>query len=88
MTACSSRFVPGLLVVATIGDVTVVLTGIRATFPNAVATIEATMFEESGGVGTVELRLRVRLGIADAVGLVSMVKMVVVEAELGDGVSA
>ena len=86
VTACSSRLVPGLLIVTE--DVAVVLTGIRATFPNAVATIEATMFEAFGGVGTVELRLRVRLGIADAVGLVSMVKRVVLEAELGDGVSA
>ena len=74
--------------VTAIGDGAVVLTGIRATFPNAVATIDATMFDEFERSGAVELRLRVRLGIADAVGLVSIVKIVVVEAEPGDGVSA
>ena len=68
-------------------DIAVVLTGIRATFPKAVATIEATMFEEFGGVGVVALTLRVRLGITGVAGLVSMVN-IVVEAELGDGISA
>ncbi len=57
-------------------------------FLNAVATIEATMFEELGGVGVVALMLRVRLGITGTAGLVSIVNIVVVEAEPGDGVSA
>ena len=88
LTGCSSLAVPKLLVVTATGGGAVVLTGIGTTFPNAVATIEATMFGELTGVGIVELRLRVRLGIADAVGLVSIVKIVEVEAEPGDGVSA
>ena len=88
MTACSSLAVPELLVVASTGDGAVVLTGIGTKFPNAVAIIDATIFDELEGAGTVELRLRVRLGIADAVGLVSTVRIVEVEAELGDGVSA
>ena len=88
VTDCSSLAVPELLVVTATGDGAVVLTGIRATFPNAVATIDATMFEELGSAGTVALKLRVRLGVADVVGLVSIVRTVVVEAELGYGVSA
>ena len=88
VTACNSRLVPGLLVVTAIGDEAVVLTGIRATFPNAVATIDATMFEELGSAGTVALKLRVRLGVANVAGLVSIDNIVVDEAELGDDISA
>ena len=87
VTACNSRLVSGLLMVVIIGEA-IVLVGIRATFPTAVATIEATMFDELGGVGVVALTLRVRLGIVDIAGLVSIVKRVVLEAELGDGISA
>ena len=87
VTACSSRLVPGLLVVPVIREA-VVLTGMGTIFLNAVATIEATMFEELGGVGVVALMLRVRLGITGTAGLVSIVNIVVVEAEPGDGVSA
>ncbi len=63
------------------------LTGKGAILANAVATIAATMFEELDGVGVVALTLRVRLGIEGVAGLVSMVN-IVVEAELGDGISA
>ena len=88
VTACSSRLVPGLLVVTGIEDGAVVLTGIRATFPNAVATIDATMFDELGSAGTVALKLRVRLGVVDVAGLVSIDNIVVDEAEPGDGILA
>ena len=89
MTACSSRLIPGLLVVTAVRDEAVVLIGIRATFPNAVATIDATMFDELASAGIVALKLRVRLGVVDAAGLVSIVNIVdEVEAEPGDGVSA
>ena len=50
--------------------------------------IDATMFDELEGAGTVALKLRVRLCMADIAGLVSIVKLVVDEAELGDGISA
>ena len=88
VTACSSLAVPELLVVTGTGDGAVVLTGIGTKFPNAVAIIEATMFEELDSAGAVALKLRVRLCIADIAGLVSIVKLVVDEAELGDGISA
>ena len=88
VTACSSLAVPELLVVTATGDGAVVLTGIGTKFPNAVAIIEATMFEELESVGAVALRLRVRLGTVDVAGLVSMVNIVVDEAEPGDGISA
>ena len=88
VTACRSVAVPGLPgATATMGGA-VVLTGIGAILANAVATIDATMFEELGGVGVVALTLRVRLGVTGVAGLVSIVNIVVDEAEPGDGISA
>ncbi len=46
------------------------------------------MFDELESAGAVALKLRVRSGVADIAGLVSIVKLVFDEADLGDGISA